>query len=139
MSINWSKSVAYTAREKEAFHNTGRARLRKLAAGLGFEKGSYDIRSNKGGVAVSGEVTLHHDRVYVQIAQSMMGPDKGIMFRTCEGRKDYTGGRNNFAPLSLLNDIPALVGRVREIMPQTREEFEREQELHDESMHRLGN
>ena len=138
MGFDWSRNVAYNNREKEGFHSTGRARLRKLAGELGFAKGSYDLRSNKGGIAVSGEVTLHHDRVYVQISQSVMGSDKGILIRTCQGRKDYTGGPNNFAPLTLLDDIPALADRVRAIVPQTREEFIAERDRHDEAMHRLG-
>ena len=42
--------------------------------------------------------------------------DTGILIRTCEGRKDYTGGRNHFAPLSLLDDIPALASRCRTVL-----------------------
>jgi hypothetical protein len=33
-----------------------------------------------------------------------------------QGRRDYTCGRNHFAPLSLLDDIPALAGRVRAVI-----------------------
>ena len=65
------------------------------------------MRSNRGGVAVSGEVTLHGQNLYVQICQPATGHDSGILIRTCEGRKDYTGGANNFAPLSLLDNLAA--------------------------------
>ena len=68
------------------------------------------------GIAVSGEITLHHDRVYVQACQPATGADSGILIRICEGRRDYTGGRNHFAPLSLLDDIPALASRVQGVM-----------------------
>ena len=136
--MDWSKNVSYSQKEKESFHRTAQSRLRKLADALGFAKGDYDIRSNKGGPAVSGEITLHHDRIYVQVAQSFMGPSKGIMVRTCEGRKDYTGGPNNFLPLSLLDDVPALAAQVRKVMPQTVEEAREEQRRNDEAYHRLG-
>jgi hypothetical protein len=52
---------------------------------------------------VSGEITLHTERLYVQASQSAMGNANGILFRTCKRRKDYAGGSNNFASLDLLN------------------------------------
>ena len=60
--MNWYTSCAYNDDQKRAFHATGRKRLKSLAAALGFEPGSYDLRSNLGGIAVSGEVTMHHER-----------------------------------------------------------------------------
>lgn len=45
-----------------------------------------------------------------------MGPDCGILIRTCKGRRDYVGGRNHFAPLSMLDDLSALASRVRSVM-----------------------
>jgi hypothetical protein len=113
--MDWYTSCAYALEQKQHFHTTARARLRKLASALGFPPGTYDLRSNQGGIAVSGEITLHHERVYVQVCQPATGADSGILIRTCEGRRDYTGGRNHFAPLSLLDDIPALAVRVRRV------------------------
>lgn len=82
---------------KNAFHVAGRAALRAVAKELGLQKGEYDLRSNKAGIAVSGEVTLHTDWVYVQISQSCCNlPD--VMYRLCDGRKDYTGKHNHFCP-----------------------------------------
>ncbi|MGX5844765.1 hypothetical protein ACWGTI_29105 [Mesorhizobium sp. ArgA1] len=37
----------------------------------------------------------------------------GILIRTCNGRKDYTGGANHIVALALLDDIPALAAAVR--------------------------
>ena len=90
---------------KKAFHREGKKVLRKLAALMGLKKGEYDVRSNMGGIAVSGEVTLHTDRLYVQIDQTIMGPQSVILMRTCDGRKDYTGGMNHFAPITALTDL----------------------------------
>jgi hypothetical protein len=116
--MNWYKRCAYDAEQKRLFHSTGRRRLKALAEALAFDPGSFDVRSNRGGVAVSGEVTLHQDGLYVQICQPATGWDTGVLIRTCRGRTDYTGGRNQFAPLSLLDDIPALALRCSAVLQQ---------------------
>ena len=90
--------------------------MRHLAEYLGFPPEAYDLRSNAGGIAVSGEITLHHEHVYIQVSQSSMGPESGVLIRTCEGRRDYTGGRNHFVPLRLLDDTKALAAQVRAVM-----------------------
>lgn len=41
----------------------------------------------------------------------------GILIRTCRGRRDYTGGPNNFASLHMLDDVPALAAQVRQVAP----------------------
>lgn len=115
--MNWTKDCGYDAAQKRLFHSTARARLRRLAMELSLPTGSYDLRSNQGGIAVSGEVTLHHEQVYVQVSQGF-GP--GVLIRTCRGRRDYTGGPNNSAELDLLDDVPALAARVRMIAPVPR-------------------
>jgi hypothetical protein len=114
--MNWYLRCAYDTEQKRRFHATARARLRKLAAALDFTPDTFDLRSNEAGIAVSGEITLHHDCVYVQVSQPAMGFDSGILIRTCRGRRDYTGGRNHFAPLSLLDDVPELAGRVKAVI-----------------------
>jgi hypothetical protein len=113
--FQWNKSCSYDDEQKRRFHSTVRARLKKLAAELGLPSGTYEIRSNKGGIAVSGEITLHHDRVYVQVSQFAMTSGHGVLIRTCKGRKDYTGGPNHFVALALLDDIPALAASVRAV------------------------
>lgn len=119
-NFDWNRSASYDAAQKEAFHREARKQLKKLAQELGFASGSYDLRSNKAGIASSGEVTLHHDDLYVQASQSTMGNDKGILIRTCENRKDYTGGSNHFAPLSWLSDgdRPRLARFCRQVLEQ---------------------
>lgn len=116
MTFDWYARCAYDSAQKRAFHAAARSRLRKLAAALGFPKGSFDLRSNAGGIAVSGEITLHHEQVYVQVSQPATGADSGILIRRCQGRRDYTGGRNHFAPLRLLDDVAELAPEVRRIV-----------------------
>ncbi len=114
--MNWYADCSYEPERKRRFHATARARLRKLAAELRLPVGSFDLCANRGVVAVSGEITLHHEHVYVQGSQPVTRADSGILIRSCRGRRDLTGGANHFAPLCLLDDIPALAARVRLVM-----------------------
>lgn len=113
--FDWNKSCSYDAEQKRRFHTTARSRLKKLAAELRLPPGSYDLRSNRAGIAVSGEITLHHDRAYIQVGQFAMSSGHGILIRTCKGRKDYTGGANHFVALAMLDDILALAEAVRAV------------------------
>ncbi len=113
--FDFRKSVAYDAEAKRLFHSRVKSQLRRLATALGLEPGSYDLRSNQAGIAVSGEITLHGDRLYVQVSQSAMGHHSGVLFRTCKGRKDYVGGPNNFASLDLLNRPEELALWIRRV------------------------
>lgn len=108
----WLTDCSYNPTHKGSWHHEARTRMRRLAKELGLEAGTYDIRSNQAGIAVSGEVTLHGEDIYVQVSQSSGGPRMGILFRTCDGRKDYSGGTNYFGHILELEDIASLAGRV---------------------------
>jgi hypothetical protein len=112
-SFDFRKRVAYDDDAKRLFHHHARRQLRLLADVLGLAPGSFDLRNNKGGLAVSGEVTMHSETIYVQACQPATGHDSGVLFRVCQGRKDYTGGRNNFASLDILNDPDQLARTIR--------------------------
>lgn len=74
-------------RRKRVMHSAGRAFLQRLARDLGLQTHQRDIRSNVAGIAVSGEVTLHADRLYVQISESCIGRGGPmVLYRTCRGR-----------------------------------------------------
>jgi hypothetical protein len=49
----------------------------------------------------------------VQVNQPATRANTGILFRRCEGRHDYTGGRNNFASLDLLHRPAELARLIR--------------------------
>ena len=53
--------VAYNAERKKLFHAEARRALSALADALGYERSDFDLRSNQGGIASSGEITLHSD------------------------------------------------------------------------------
>lgn len=112
---DFRQQVAYDPDRKRLFHRHGRRQLRLLAEELSLSPDAYDLRSNSGGIAVSGEITLHGERLYVQVSQSALGSDSGILFRACRGRRDYVGGRNNFASLDLLHrpaELACLIERT---------------------------
>lgn len=114
-AFDFRRSVAYDVDAKRLFHSRARSQLRRVATALGLKPGSYDLRSNQAGIAVSGEIILHSDRLYVQVSQSAMGYHSGVLFRTCKGRKDFVGGPNNFASLDLLNRPDELAHWIREV------------------------
>jgi hypothetical protein len=107
--FDFRKRVSYDTEAKRLFH----AHARRQLLALGFAEDHYDLRSNEGGIAVSGEVTLHGDRLYVQVSQPATGSDTGILFRSCDGRRDYVGGVNNFTSLDLLHRPAELARRIK--------------------------
>lgn len=114
-AFDFRKSVAYDAEAKRLFHSRAKSQLRRVATALGLKADTYDLRTNQAGIAVSGEITLHGDHLYVQVSQSAMGHHCGILFRTCSGRKDHVGGPNNFASLDLLDRPDELAYWVRNV------------------------
>ena len=100
---------------KALYHRRGKEQLKKLAAALGLPKGTYDIRSNKGGIAGSGEITLHTDALYCQLSQCCLGAGEEVLYRSCKGRTDYTGGRNHFAAAKVLDDPETFAAHLRSI------------------------
>ena len=97
-----NKDLSYNEEDKATFHKEAKSVLRKVAKAMGLTTGEFDLRSNKGGIAVSGEVTLHSDNAYIQVSQSMGRPT--VLYRSCNGRKDYTGGCNQYVDVSSLLD-----------------------------------
>jgi hypothetical protein len=105
----------YEPGNKEAFHREARKQLKELGKLLTPRYGAYDVRSNKGGIAVSGEVTLHMEKLYVQVSHApWRDHTQDILFRSCNGLRDYTGGPNNFADMSLLMRKDMLVKLIQE-------------------------
>jgi hypothetical protein len=97
-----NKVFSYNEDNKNQLHRAATKALKVLAGKLDLPKGSFDVRSNKGGIAVSGEITLHSDTLYVQVSESFSGQKLQILYRTCKGRKDYSGGQNNYASIDSL-------------------------------------
>ena len=111
--IDFDKHVdGYTdGAAKATYHREAKKRLRLLAKNLGLPAGTFDVRTNMAGPAVRGESVLHGERIYV-----MVGCMGGMLIRTCEGRKDYTGGPNHFANHNMLDQPDELASLVKRIM-----------------------
>lgn len=106
-----ARGVAFDADAKRLFHAEARRALKRLADALGIAPDSYDLRVNAGGPVVSGEVTLHTDRVYVQVSIGGYGPGD-VLFRSVRGRRDYCGGRNHWARIDELLSPQRLAERI---------------------------
>lgn len=77
---------------KDEFHEAAVSALRDVAAALGYKAGQFEVRSNKGGVAVTGEITLHTTDFYLQLSETAWNPKLGVMFRAVRGLDDYGTG-----------------------------------------------
>lgn len=116
-------SVAYNETAKGRFHQGAENILTALANLLGYSKkgpggDEYDLRHNQGGIAVSGEITLHSNDIYVQFYQSALAGR--FYWRLCNGRKDYTGEENRWESWEVLNDLPTLARKMLDAIEQRR-------------------
>jgi hypothetical protein len=106
------RGVDYDAAAKNAFHSEGQKAMRALAKALQLDSKEFEVRSSCGGPAVSGEIILHTEKCYVQLSLGLCGLDKEVLYRTCRGRDDYTGGRNHFAGVRDLVDPQRFARRI---------------------------
>jgi hypothetical protein len=108
------RGVSYDPEAKRAFHREARVALRVAARHLGLDAGQYDLRSNMAGQAISGDVILHADEIYIMVSIPCFGAGREVMFRRCKGRQDYRGEHNHFCDIAVLADphrFTALVAR----------------------------
>ena len=106
-----TRGVDHDADAKRTFHTEARRALRQLAEALQLAGGTYDIRVCAGGPAVSGEVILHGDELYVQVSIGGFGGGE-VLFRRCRSRSDYAGERNHWARMAELIDPASLAARI---------------------------
>ena len=107
------RGVSHDEPAKRLFHAEGRRAMRRLADALGLDEGTFDIRSAKGGPAVSGEVTLHGTDIWVQLSLGIFGPDREVCFRKVCGRHDHLGDRNMWASVRELMEPERFACRIR--------------------------
>lgn len=91
-SYDYSGDGETTGSLKQEFKNLGRRILKHIAEELKLVPGTYDIRWNPGGIACSGDHTLHTDKFYVALHDNI--GSGWFYWRTVGGRRDYTGGPN---------------------------------------------
>ena len=92
---------------KKTFLRLGNVFLRALAKDLGLH--NVTVRSNPGGIAVSGECTLigmwEENGAYVCITQTHIGKPMAIVYRSVRHAKDYTGGHNHWITVEELRKL----------------------------------
>lgn len=120
--FQWDKSCSYDEQQKKTLSYDGAFKAEEARRRTQSATRQLRCRSNKAGMAVSGEVTLHHACAYIQVGQFGFASGHGILIRTCKGRKDYIGGPNHFVDLTMLDDISALAAAVRAITGIGRQE-----------------
>lgn len=120
-------SCGYNPAAKKEFHRITAKYLKRLQRQLDGMYGEGGLRHNQGGIAVSGEITLHLERLYVQVSEpfAQWGEKKIVMFRECNGLKDYTGGQNNFATASDLIDTVRMARLIQSRCTVTQRRGER--------------
>lgn len=102
----------YDYLNKKAYLSMGRMILKRLAEQMGLSKGNCSVRLCEGGPAVAGEIILHSDHLYLQIHPAWAGQGAQIMYRTCKGQKDYSGGPNQRASIGELDDLEHFANKL---------------------------
>lgn len=96
LSCIWGEREGGPNGDKKVFLNTGKVFLRALSKDLGLRDAV--VKSNPGGIAVSGECTLmgmwESNGLYVQLSQPCFERERVVLYRTIRHNKDYKGGRN---------------------------------------------
>jgi hypothetical protein len=99
----------YYLQLKEEYHRRAGVLLKQIAADLGYSPNQYEVRSNKAGPALWGEVTLHADDLYVQFCLNRIAEGLEILHRWCQGQQDYTGGPNHWLRFSALENYETVL------------------------------
>ena len=81
--VAMARGASYNYEAKQAFKKAAMRWARTIAKALQLPKGTFEVRFNPGGIAVSGDLTLHHEKFYLSLS------DFGAYWRTCKGLKDY--------------------------------------------------
>ena len=100
---------------KAQFKKSGMHLMKRLAVLVGGTE--KDVRYNAGGSAVSGDITLHTECIYVSMNLDSSS-SFGFLVRTCNGKKDYTGDRNNWFQFDTLNYMSNLADMINRMIAE---------------------
>lgn len=89
---------------KKEFHLDSKAFLRSVAKALAMLPTDFNLGSRKGGSGAAGEITLHSDRLYIQVF-SWYTVDISGAYRACRGRQDFSGHSVNIIPMAKLKSF----------------------------------
>lgn len=120
------RNLSYAHGNKREFMLAGKAVAKLIAERLGMKAGEYELRWNEGGIAVSGDVGLFSDWIYIDFSKSFVDQGGSFMYRATAPRKvdqfdrrkrvrwDYTGGRNRWMKWEQLLDLDRAIEIFRE-------------------------
>lgn len=116
--------LSYHEENKEHFLRETRRLAARFATELELSPAQFDLRVNRGGIAGSGDVTLHADHLYVMLnAEIDFGRGRAFMFRGCRSRQDYTGLGNRWTLWREVGeDFFGVVNALRVAMNEARTE-----------------
>ena len=97
--------------KKQRYKNLGRKILRYIAQEMGLKEGEYEIRWNPGGIAVSGDHTLHTTKVYLHLSDNL--GSGWFYYRSCNGLRDYSGGQNQIVHWDKLRSVQQLIDALK--------------------------
>lgn len=111
--VELTNTAQYDVEKKEEYRRLGLRILYHITEQLGLDQTMYEIRWNPGGIAVSGDHVLHTDKIYLALHDNL--GTGWFYWRTCNGRKDYTGGPNRTLPwATLLRDgLTPLINQLK--------------------------
>ncbi|GLC98118.1 hypothetical protein Tamer19_75270 [Cupriavidus sp. TA19] len=69
--------------------------MRRLACDLSLRQRDFTLRERRRRRDATDLFALHTDTLYVQITHAPQQSGARLSFRTCRGRDDHTGGRDN--------------------------------------------
>lgn len=100
-----------SGKRKQEYKNLGQRILRYIAQEMDLKEGEYEIRWNPGGVAVSGDHTLHTSKVYLAFHDNLCSG--WFYYRSCNGLRDYSGGSNQIVHWNKLRNIQQLIDALK--------------------------
>jgi hypothetical protein len=121
-AYDWTQSCTKSREDKERFHSVAKRQFKALARDLGLAAGSFEIRSNAGGGAVSGEICLQHNDFRIEASNPGSKQDRGLRMHTCANRENDAkfNGNNHYAPLTWLEDAER--PKLRKLLEQVIEQ-----------------
>lgn len=77
--------------------------LRRVANDLALRQREYSIRTRRQRRRLVDVFSLHTDALYFEISHAPADQKVQVRYRTCAGRNDHGGGRNNAVSLESLS------------------------------------
>lgn len=113
--------TAYNERNatlKDSFHLIAQRRLRLLAAALQLAEGSFEVRSNRGGIGADGDISLTTQNLYVQVGFDDL-PGRRVLARSRHSGKP--DGPNHWYPLMELDAPEGFAPKLRALLKRERQ------------------